>query len=220
MSFSVLQTSWDMPGEASMTTEAVPEIPQFADEPIQTQQSSHQHYAPPQPQPPAPSLPQRPPQPAPWSPQQPPSLPQQPPSLPQQPPSLPRQPSESEDEDAPPPLPSMPPPAPNWNTFPDQAPVNSELSFFDSSDLLPDTDTDEVIMRKDRSRSGSIDDLDEVTQKKLETVRRKSAFLGINVYDTEEYKKIKEGEITAVLCYLLYVKCVWFSVTLRFLVLA
>ena len=111
-----------------------------------------------------------------------------------------------EDEDVPPPLPSAPPPAPNWRTFPGQDVTASDASFLDSSSFLVEPGMtaaarDEpglTAAPRDEpgrlARSGSLDDLDELTQQKLEIVRRKSAFLGLNVYDTDEYKQIKQGE--------------------------
>ena len=113
--------------------------------------------------------------------------------------------SSEQPDDVPPPLPSAPPPLPNWKTFPGQDPTASNASFFDSSSFLLEpavtpvatttTTTAERAGGDERrfERSNSMDELDEATQQRLETVRRKSAFLGLNVYETDEYKKIKQG---------------------------
>ena len=83
-------------------------------------------------------------------------------------------PSES-DDDAPPPLPTAPPPAPNWGTFP-----GSSHEFSDVKIAAP--------VREDISEFSDV-----LTQQKFDSLRRKAEFLGVDVTETQEYKKLKEG---------------------------
>ncbi len=57
--------------------------------------------------------------------------------------------TDHEDDGGPPPaLPSEPPPLPNWNTFPEGGSGTAkDDSFFNQSDLLPDTSAEVIISR-------------------------------------------------------------------------
>jgi len=102
---------------------------------------------------------------------------------------------EEEDEDQPPALPSQPPPAPNWSTFPGAAPPQpaTDLSFLDSTDLASDPQLEPPSEPKIILFCGIEEgDLDEATRTKISMLKRRSDFLGVNLEDMEEYRKLQE----------------------------
>ncbi len=103
---------------------------------------------------------------------------------------------EAEDEDdAPPPaLPAAPPPQPNWNTFPDSSAPITDLSFLDSSDLLPDQSA--FIPNDNEGRRPVLReaDLTDAARKKIDILRRRSEFLGVELEQLEEYKNLQAGK--------------------------
>ena len=95
--------------------------------------------------------------------------------------------SDDEDDDTPPPIPDVPPPLPNWDTFPSDAPI-TDLSFLDSSDLLPDSN----------AQTPAREEEGDVLNSKIEVLRRRSQFLGIRLEELDEYKKLLAGRFTLV----------------------
>ena len=123
--------------------------------------------------------------------------------------------SSPEPDDVPPALPSAPPPEPMWTTFPGHGQSHrlSADSLFEPGELLPDQGArvwqdepsqscieeepvKDVPMRGGPAPTKGAEQLgreDSTTRIRTDILRRKSEFLGLNVEETEEYKKIKAG---------------------------
>lgn len=103
---------------------------------------------------------------------------------------------EEEESDTPPALPSQPPPAPNWSTFPGAAPAPAtDFSFLDQTDLVPDAAVSVPNDNHDFQFCGmEQSELDEATRTKISMLKRRADFLGVNLNDMEEYRKLQEGK--------------------------